>query len=139
MTNRSGQCMCGAVRFEAVDVGSEFGICHCIMCQQWASGPFPAINVATVSFESEDNLTRFQSSAWAERGFCKLCGSNIFYRVVSDGSYDMSLGAFDDKLGFELRHEIFIDQKPDCYSFAGNHKRLTDAETMALYPEFTAP
>ena len=131
--------MCGAVRFEAIDVSSEFGICHCIMCQQWASGPFPAINVATVKFENEDNLTRFQSSEWAERGFCRVCGSNIFYRVLADSSYDMCLGSFDDKSGFELQREIFIDRKPDCYAFAGDHKRLTEAETMALYPEFTAP
>jgi len=139
MTVKTGQCMCGEVRFEAEDVSSEFGICHCIMCQQWAGGPFPAVNVAAVRFENEDNLTRFQSSAWAERGFCKVCGSNIFYRVLSDGSYDMCLGAFDDKSGLKLRHEIFIDRKPDCYAFDGDHKRLTEAETMALYPEFTPP
>ncbi len=139
MTDRSGQCMCGAVRYKAEGAKPEFGICHCKMCQQWSSGPFAAITVANVVFENEENLTRFKSSKWAERGFCKICGSNVFYRVIEDSSYEMCLGTLDDKSGFELRNEIFIDRKPDCYAFAGEHKRLTEAETMALYPEFTAP
>lgn len=131
--------MCGAVRFAADDVSKEFGICHCIMCQQWAGGPFPAVSARQVSFQGEENMTRFQSSDWAERGFCKICGSNIYYKIKKNDDYDICLGVFDDKSEFTLRSEIFIDRKPDCYNMAGDHARLTEAETMEKYPEFTGP
>jgi hypothetical protein len=37
--------------------------------------------------------------------------------------------------GLKLGKEIFIDEKPDYYALAGDHKRLTGAEAFA---EFTA-
>ena len=32
----SGGCLCGAVRYEANPVNSENWLCHCRMCQQWS-------------------------------------------------------------------------------------------------------
>lgn len=45
--------------------------------------------------------------------------------------YMMPTGAFDDVEQFELAGEIFIDEKPSGYSFAGDHPRMTAAEFMA--------
>ena len=41
-----------------------------------------------------------------------------------------SLGAFDDNDSFTLANEIYIDNKPDGYSFAGDHPRLTEQEFL---------
>ena len=41
--------------------------------------------------------------------------------------------AFDDPSQFELAAEVFIDEKPGNYSFAGNSKKLTGEEFMGLY------
>jgi len=128
--------MCGAVRYEAEDVETEVGACHCVMCQRWAGGPFVTTTADKVTFQGEENLTRFQSSDWAERGFCRVCGSNLFYRVLKRDSHEMCIGGFDDKQGITMTGEIFIDRKPDAYSFAGDHARLTEAETLAKFKDF---
>jgi hypothetical protein len=101
------------------------------MCQRWATGPVLAALAHDVTFEGTENLARFKSSEWAERGFCKQCGSNLFYFLVPAAKYMMSVGSFDDPTPFRLVREIFIDHKPAGYAFAGGHPRLTERETLA--------
>ena len=47
----------------------------------------------------------------------------------------MSVGAFDDQSPFRLASEIYIDDKPPGYDFAGDHPRMTGAEFMASLGE----
>ena len=37
-------------------------------------------------FNGEENIERYSSSAWAERGFCKRCGSSLLYRFEGNES-----------------------------------------------------
>ena len=37
-----------------------------------------------VIFEDESAIGVFESSEWAERGFCKSCGTALFYRLRGD-------------------------------------------------------
>lgn len=136
MSGRTGQCLCGAVRFVADDVSPEFGVCHCRMCQRWVGGPFFSTSAKNVIFESEEFLARHQSSEWAERGFCASCGSALFYRLPHKDHFEICVGALDDTHDLVLTEEIFIDRKPDGYALAGDHPRLTEAETMAKFKEF---
>jgi hypothetical protein len=65
---RSGQCLCGAVRFAAAKLGG-FGVCHCKMCQQWTGGPLLGVTVPQDAMQIEDTahvVTR-RTSDWASR------------------------------------------------------------------------
>jgi hypothetical protein len=44
--------------------------------------------------------------------------------------YIMSIGAFDDQSHFTMGGEIYIDNKPASYAFAGDHPRETEAEFL---------
>lgn len=129
--SHTGQCLCGAVQFTAEDVETHFHSCHCGTCRRWGGGPGMAVQVGSVQFTGEDQIARFQSSDWAERGFCKQCGSNLFYHMKEPGGYMMWVGAFNDQSAFKLTGEIYIDSKPDSYAFAGDHPRQTEAEFLA--------
>jgi len=127
----SGKCLCGAVRFTAENVETGAHCCHCSMCRTWSGGPAMSVGVGSVQFEGEANITRYASSAWAERGFCSRCGSHLFYRVKEPEQYVMWLGAFEDQTPFGLAGEIYIDDKPASYDLAGDHPRVTGAEFLA--------
>ena len=77
----------------------------------------------------------YTSSEWAERCFCKTCGSSLFYRLTMEGpmqgTHHFALGTLDDANGIAFEGEIFIDRKPDVYDFAGDHMRMTEAEFLA--------
>lgn len=127
----SGRCLCGAVTFAAEDAAAEYSACHCGMCRRWSGGaPFFAVRAKAVTFASEELVGRYASSAWAERGFCKRCGTTLFYFLKPTGAYMMSVGAFDDQERFRLSLEIFVDRKPQGYDLAGSHPRWTEAETF---------
>lgn len=136
MSARAGQCQCGAVTFTANEVRTTFGACHCKMCQQLSGGIFLTANARGVTFSGEENITPYRSSSWAERGFCKICGSHLYYRLVDADDIELCIGVFDDPSDFVLASEIFIDRKPPGYALAGDHPRLTEAETLAKYPVF---
>ncbi|MCL2309371.1 MAG: GFA family protein [Proteobacteria bacterium] len=131
---KTGHCLCGAVQFSAILANNDAHVCHCKMCQRWAGGPFVSVACTPETvFKGQDAIGVYPSSDWAERGFCKHCGSPLFYRVKSDGSYYLPVGLLDDAEGLTLVDEIFIDRKPALYSFAEKTRRMTEAETMAMF------
>ena len=134
MAESTGKCLCGAVKFTAKDVNPNHSACHCSTCRKWGGGgPFFGVRNKGVTFEGEEHIGRYASSSWAERGFCKECGTTLFYYLKPMSAHMMSVGAFDDPTPFRLASEIFIDDKPEGYAFAGDHPRLTGAETLAKF------
>lgn len=127
----TGHCLCGAVTFTATEVDVHVHSCHCGMCRRWSGGPAMSASVGSVRFDGEDKIGTFASSAWAERGFCTACGTNLFYRMPQQGMTMMWIGAFDDLSSFELAGEIYVDDKPEFYSLAGDHPRQTGKEFLA--------
>ena len=133
MSAVGGQCLCGGVRFTVEHVVPEYYACHCDMCLRWCGGPFLSVTAANPEFQATEQLVIFDSSEWAERAFCRECGSNIFYHVKASAEYDINTGTFDDASSFKMIGEIFIDQKPAGYEFAGDHRRMTGAEAIERF------
>ncbi len=51
-----------------------------------------------------------------------------------DGSFaNVPLAVFDPPLDLPLTVEIFIDEKPSGYAFAGSTQKMTGAEVMAAF------
>jgi hypothetical protein len=101
------------------------------MCRRWAGGPALAVSVGNVTFEGAEHITRYSSSDWAERGFCAICGSNLFYRLKEPDHHILQMGTFDNQAAFRVTGEIYIDEKPPGYDLAGDHARLTGDEFLA--------
>lgn len=127
----SGRCLCGAVTFTVSSPDGGADICDCNMCQRWSAGPFMSLEGARdLVFAGEDNLQFYGSSDWAERGFCKTCGSNLLYRLKDRSAFGVSAGALDDKSKLHLTREIFTDEKPAFYVFGGDHQKMTGPEFL---------
>ena len=143
MTDRTGHCLCGQVRFAARLATTEFGACHCEMCRRWTGSALLAITVADgdLTLEGVEHVRSYRSSDWAERGWCGTCGSHLWYRVTLEGphkgEYEIPVGLLDDTAGLNMTREIFVDRKPEFFSFAGDHEQLTEAQVLALYGQTT--
>jgi hypothetical protein len=133
MSDMTGGCLCGAVRFSASGVNTSYHVCHCSMCRRWSGSPLMATSVDGIEFEDEGTVVRYASSDWAERGFCVRCGSSIFYYLKPADRYVVSVGAFDDPQALRLIGEIFVDHQPPGYRFAGKLSRMTEAEFLARF------
>lgn len=129
-----GHCLCGAVFVSAWEMNNKVAACHCGMCRRWTGGPFMSVNCGSnVTFEGEENISVFESSPWAERGFCKNCGSHLFYRLKENNQYYISAGIFENSDNLVFDSQLFIDRKPAYYNFANKTKNMTEAEIFAMY------
>lgn len=86
-----------------------------------------------VTFEGKENISVYDSSDWAERGFCKRCGTHLFYRLKEDRHYFMPVGLFEDAESFVLDLQVFIDEKPEYYCFSNETRNMTGEEVFAEY------
>ena len=86
-----------------------------------------------MKIEDSISLGVYRSSEWAERCFCKTCGTPLFYRLVGKDMHFVSAEAFDDREGYALASQIFIDEKPAYYDFANPTHNMTGAEVFAAF------
>ena len=134
-----GQCLCGAVTVEATPVSDGLTVCHCDMCRRHTSSMFIGISPDQATLKIEGPAKSFQSSDWAERGFCTECGSTLWYGTTHDGARYVAAGLFDNAGGAAPAVEYFSDKCPQGYHLDGVPKRLTEAETIAFFTEGGAP
>lgn len=134
---RTGRCLCGAVGYTAKDLEPTIAACHCGMCRRWTGGPLLALGNGDVVWSGEDKIATYKSSDWAERGFCRVCGTSLYYCVTAPGPHHgkthIAFGTLDDQSGFNLNLEYFIDIKPDAYEFVGDRKKLTEKEVFEIF------
>ena len=132
-----GRCLCGAV---TIRVDGEHdprpGACHCRMCQRWSGGLFLCFYAADEAVAVEGPVTRYRSSAFAERAFCTTCGSHLWMRDLegSETGYDLMPGLFDAARDWPLRSEIYTDCAMAAARLAGDHRRATRDEYEAGHP-----
>jgi hypothetical protein len=129
-----GKCLCGAVRVATRAAGHDVAACHCTICRNWGGGPLLAVDCGSdFRIANEDEVTVYPSSEWAERGFCRRCGTHLFYRLKQGPRYFVPVGLFGASERWRLGQQIFIDEKPAYYAFANETANLTGAEVFAQF------
>lgn len=109
----SGGCQCGAVRYHLTARLDNAHICHCRMCQKHVGGPFAAL----VAAKREDFVWtrgepgRFRSSANVDRGFCRDCGTPLFYDELTSGHINFTIGSFDEPAGLAPNGQVGSESK----------------------------
>jgi len=112
-----GRCECGKVSFEVEAPRKEVSVCHCGQCRRtsghlWAATRSP---MEKVHFTNEEGLTWYASSDFAKRGFCKFCGSSLFYRMNTEDSIGIAAGCLEDPKDLKIAKHIFVKDKGDYY------------------------
>lgn len=83
--------------------------------------------------DGQENISRYRSSDWAERVFCRQCGTHLYYHLFGADTYFVSAGLFQTQTNLVLNEQIYIDAKPAYCALAGNTPVLTEAEVLAKY------
>lgn len=134
--SKTGGCLCGAARFELVEAPTEYGACHCGMCRKFSGGIEMGVHVPPggIVWTQSETVRAYASSEWAERGFCGVCGSSLFWRLTAPGALQgmlsLSVGALDSMDTMKFKTEVYVDHKPKSHSFAGRRTKMTEAEVL---------
>lgn len=129
-----GKCLCGSVELEVEYESNEISACHCSMCRNWTGAPMMTIDCAeNVKITGSSNITSYPSSEWGDRGFCKNCGTHLFYYLKPANQYHLPVGLLQTVNNIKFTHQIFIDEKPDYYEFNNKTHNMTGAEVFAHF------
>lgn len=115
-----GSCICGKVKFEVKGEIPPTHACHCTLCRK-SSGHFGVgadIKRDHLVIHGAENVTWFQTSHWAQRGFCSTCGSPLFFDPLDKEKINwigVSMGAFDEATNSKLTMHIYTKEKGDYY------------------------
>ncbi len=86
-----------------------------------------------VTIDGEEFVSIYDSSAWAERGFCSKCGTHLFYRLKESQRHMVPVGLLEDDERLIFESQVFIDEKPSFYEFSNKTEDMTGAELFAKY------
>ena len=86
-----------------------------------------------VTIDGEEFVSVYDSSAWAERGFCSKCGTHLFYRLKESRQHMVPVGLLEDDEQLIFESQVFINAKPGFYKFSNKTQDMTGAEVFAKY------
>jgi hypothetical protein len=112
-----GRCLCGAVSYEIQGVTSAPSLCHCSQCRRLHGAPGAAIGapISAYRISGEESLNWYRLPR-SEQGFCKVCGSKLFWREAADSQeLDVTPGSLDGPTGLKLSRHIFTRSQGDYY------------------------
>lgn len=112
-----GGCLCGAVTFKVKGDLTPPAACHCTQCRKQSGHYWAATDVAKdqITIVGCDSLTWYAASTEARRGFCKTCGSFLFWDPADQPRIDIAMGAFETPMNMKLSRHIFVSDKGDYY------------------------
>jgi hypothetical protein len=115
-----GSCLCGAVRIHVSTPLAPADACHCTQCRKQTGHYFASTNVPreALRVEGEDKVVWYRSSEKAQRGFCAMCGSVLFWDPLERDWTSVAMGAFESPTGARLEMHIHVADKGDYYDIA---------------------
>ena len=117
MTVRTGRCLCGAVRYEAIGALREVVVCHCRMCRKAHGhvGAYTASARDALRLVETRGLKWYRSSAQARRGFCSECGATLFWEGDGRDTMSIAAGTLDEPTGLATALQIHVASAGDYY------------------------
>jgi hypothetical protein len=125
-----GQCLCGDVRFRCEGDILNAGACHCTQCQRWSGPYWSAVSVRQDQLVVEngaESIAWYPSSERAERGFCVICGSSLFWREIGSeaSEVDVSIGALEQPTGLKLTYHLHTASAGDTYEIPADAEHFS--------------
>ena len=117
MTDISGSCLCGRVRYKSDAAPELTAICHCDNCQKQTGTAFSiivAVPEGSLTFEGQDSLGEYldqgETGGAVRRRFCRNCGSPLLSLVESvPGVGFIKAGTLDDRSWLAPTMHIWCD------------------------------
>jgi hypothetical protein len=122
----SGRCLCGAVQYQLRGPIREVVNCHCGQCLR-SHGHFAAytrLERADFVLTEDRGLKWYRSSDFARRGFCRDCGSSLFWEPSRSGEISVAAGTIDPPTGLKTIRHIFVADKGDYYEITDGLETL---------------
>ncbi len=116
-TAATGQCDCGAVKYEVHGPLRDIVACHCQQCRR-TSGHYVAASAAErahLRLVEDRGLDWYTAVPGFKRGFCTRCGSSLFFEEEGAERVSIAAGSLDCTVGLSLVAHIYTHEAGTYY------------------------
>ena len=134
----SGGCQCGAVRYQVSGPLRDVVNCHCTECQR-LNGNFGAHSKArTEHLEITENsgLNWYHINPAVRRGFCRQCGSSLFWEAMEQPWTGIIAGSLDDSSPLNTIGHIFVEEKAGFFEITDDLPQFQKSSDGKLPGDF---
>jgi hypothetical protein len=129
MSERTGQCLCGAVRYLIRAEPVVTRVCWCRTCQHLAANGTVNMLVPTPALEISGTLSEYLRTADSgnevRRRFCPSCGSHLFANSSSRPQFTVvRVGTLDDPSSVRPVVNIWAEKAPAWACLDGTLERV---------------
>jgi hypothetical protein len=115
----TGQCACGAIKFEFDTDPTFVAVCHCLDCKKASGGEaatffgVPEKDFTLISGQPKAFHYVAQSGKGLDRNFCPNCGARVFSTNLESfpGAVFVTIGSLDNPAGIEPKLEMFTKRR----------------------------
>lgn len=114
-----GGCVCGKVRYRVSAARlADVIACHCRTCRRMSGHFFAATAVPRNAFDITEaaGLGWYASSTTSRRGFCRECGSSLFFDHRDSELIAIAAGSLDGSPSLKMVAHIYVDEAGSYYS-----------------------
>ncbi|WP_310463180.1 GFA family protein [Sphaerotilus sp.] len=117
MTERTGHCLCGAVRFRLSADPVAARVCWCRDCQHLSANGTVNMLVPTAALDVDGQTSEYTSTADSgntmRRRFCPTCGAHLFANSSGRPQFTVvRVGALDDPSSVQPTMNIWTSRAP---------------------------
>lgn len=129
----TGQCHCGAIRYEMTPETVHHALCHCVDCRRASGGVAVSWGLVPkdgVAITGEPKV--YASSEHGRRLFCGNCGTSLFYTndEIFPDQIDVQTATLDDPAAIPLQAQIQTAERIKWM------EDLADLPSFERYPPF---
>lgn len=118
----TGGCLCGAVRYEVHGTMRDVINCHCSKCRRTHGhiAAYTSVRREELVLTKQNGLKWYRSvtdeTPNVHRGFCKECGSSLFWDPRGRGEHiAIAAGTLDSPTGLKTIGHVWVSQAGDYY------------------------
>jgi hypothetical protein len=127
----TGRCLCDAIKIRIYGTLRDVVVCHCSQCRRHHGAPpgYTSASLENVEVIGRRNLKWYQSSPHARRGFCRVCGSSLFWEPLAAGRVAIAAGCLDKPTDLHTIRHVFVADKGDFYEITDGLEQLPHSMT----------
>ncbi len=125
----TGSCLCGAVTYSVTGALRDVLNCYCERCRRFTGHHLAATdaNVADVGIDDPTGQLTWHPVPGAEYGFCRTCGSSMFWRAESSPTrMSICAGTLEPPTGLHTVEAWWVSQASDYFVRPDLPERLTE-------------
>jgi hypothetical protein len=108
------------VRFRVEAPLRDVLVCHCVECRRWHGhvSAMTSVRRDQLSFVDDRGLAWIDSpdsDAHARRGFCRDCGSSLFWEPAEGNAIAIAAGTLEPPTGLATAGHWYLSQASDYY------------------------